>query len=63
MINFFKMKKNEWKVKAALYGAIAVILDKSKDISELLEKLTFALQDVPTDELQDAEMKPTESEV
>ena len=50
--NYFKMKKNEWKIKAMIYGTIADIIDNQKVFVELLQKLYFALKDVPTEELQ-----------
>lgn len=54
MTNYFKMKKNERKVKAALYGATAAVLDNRKDILELIQKIYLSLKDIPTEELQDA---------
>ncbi len=52
MINYLKMKKNEWKVKAMLYGTIAALLDNQKDILKLLQKMYAALKDVPVEELR-----------
>lgn len=52
MFTYLKMKKNEWKVKAFLYGAVAAVLDNQKDVLALLQKMYIALKDVPTDELQ-----------
>ena len=52
MINFIKMKKNEWKIKATVYSAIAAIIDKHKDIFDLVHKMYSVLKDVPIDELQ-----------
>lgn len=52
MFTYLKMKKNEWKVKAFLYGAFAALLDNQKDMLELLQKMYIALKDVPADELQ-----------
>ena len=52
MFTYFKMKKNEWKVKAFLYGAVAAVLDNQKDVLALLQKMYIALKDVPADELQ-----------
>lgn len=54
MITFFKMKKNEWKVKAALYGIIAGIMDNQSEILDLMQKLYVTLKDVPADDLQQA---------
>lgn len=52
MFTYLKMKKNEWKVKAFLYGTVAALLDNQKDVLELLQKMYIALKDVPADELQ-----------
>ena len=52
---FIKMKKNEWKVKAMLYGTIAQIMDNQdeiKDILDLVKRLYEELKDVPTEDLQ-----------
>lgn len=52
MITYFKMKKNEWKVKGQLYGFLAALMDKQKDIAALMQRLYAALKDVPADELR-----------
>ena len=52
MITYLIMKKNEWKVKAMLYGAIAALIDNQKEVLTLLQKLYTALKDVPVEELQ-----------
>ncbi|MFG6358955.1 MAG: hypothetical protein K1W26_19370 [Acetatifactor sp.] len=52
MFTYLKMKKNEWKVKAFLYGSVAALLDNQKDVLEWIQKLYIALKDVPADELQ-----------
>ena len=52
---FIKMKKNEWKVKAMLYGTIAQIMDNQdeiKDMLDLVKRLYEELKDVPTEDLQ-----------
>jgi len=46
------MKKNEWRIKAMLYGAIATLLDNQKDVLKLLQKMYVALKDVPVEELR-----------
>lgn len=53
MFNYIRMKKNEWKVRAALYGAAAAVIDNQKEILELLQKMYAALKDVPAEELRD----------
>ena len=52
MINYIRMKKAEWKIKAVLYGTIAALIDNQKDVIELLKKMYVALKDVPAEELQ-----------
>ena len=52
MINFIKMKKNEWKVKAMFYGTIAALMEQQKDILEVLQKMYTAFKDVPAEELR-----------
>lgn len=52
MINFIRMKRAEWKVKAMVYGTIAALLDNQKEIAELLQKMYVALKDVSADDLQ-----------
>ena len=52
---FIKMKKNEWKFKAMLYGTIAQIMDNQdeiKDMLDLVKRLYEELKDVPTEDLQ-----------
>ena len=55
MISYFIMKRNEWKVKAMLYGTIAQIMDNQdeiKDMINLVKRLYEELKDVPTEDLQ-----------
>ena len=55
MITYFKMQRNEWKVKAMLYGTIAQIMDNQdeiKDMINLVKKLYEELKDVPVEDLQ-----------
>ena len=55
MFDYFKMKKNEWKVKAMLYGTIIQIMDNQdeiKDMIDLVKRLYEELKNVPTDDLQ-----------
>ena len=52
---FIKMKKNEWKVKAMLYGTVAQIMDNQdeiKDMLDLVKRLYEELKNVPTEDLQ-----------
>ena len=55
MFTYFEYKKNEWKVKARLYGTIVQIMDNQdeiKDMLDLVKRLYEELKDVPTDDLQ-----------
>ena len=55
MFDYFKMKKNEWKVKAMLYGTIIQIMDNQDEIKNMLDlvkRLYEELKDVPTEDLQ-----------
>ncbi|MDE5830623.1 MAG: hypothetical protein K2H53_02875 [Clostridia bacterium] len=52
MINFIRMKRNEWKVKAMFYGTIATLIDNQKEVLEFIQKMYIALKDVPAEELQ-----------
>ena len=54
MITYFRMKRNEWKVKAILYGTIAQIMDNQdeiKDMINLVKKLYEELKGIPTEDL------------
>lgn len=50
--NYFRMKKNEWKIKAMIYSTIATLIDNQKEVLELLHKMYIALKDVPAEDLQ-----------
>ena len=55
MITYFRMKRNEWKVKAMLYGTIAQIMDNQdeiKDMINLVKRLYEELKNVHTEDLQ-----------
>ena len=55
MITYFRMKRNEWKVKAMFYGTITQIMDNQNEIMDVLnlvKKLYGELKDVPTEDLQ-----------
>lgn len=46
------MKRNELKIKAMLYGAIAALIENQKETLKLLQKMFIALKDVPAEDLQ-----------
>lgn len=52
MLTYLKMKRNEWKIKAAVYGTIAALIDNQKELLSMLQKMYAALKDVPAEELQ-----------
>ena len=55
MFKYITYKRNEWKVKAMLYGTIAQIMDNQdeiKDMINLVKRLYEELKDVPTEDLQ-----------
>lgn len=51
--NYIKMKRNELKIKAMLYGAIAALMENQKETLKLLQKMFIALKDVPAEDLQE----------
>ena len=55
MITYIKYKRNEWKVKAMLYGTIAQIMDNQDEIKDMInfvKKLYEELKDIPAEDLQ-----------
>ena len=55
MIEYITYKKNEWKVKAMLYGTIAQIMDNQdeiKDMLDLVKRLYEELKDITAEDLQ-----------
>lgn len=52
MFEYFKMKRNEWKVKVMFYRVIIGFVENQKDFIDFIQKLYIAVKDVPTDELR-----------
>ncbi len=52
LINWYKAKKAEIKVKAVFYGAIAGIIDNRSPIITMIQTLFTELKDVPAEELR-----------
>ena len=52
MFNYLKMRRDEIRVKAMVYGAIVDIMENQKELLSFFQKLYAALKDVPPDELQ-----------
>lgn len=42
--NYFRMKRNEWKIKAMIYSTIATLIDNQKEGLKLLQKMYIALK-------------------
>lgn len=57
MFTYFKMKINEWKVKAMFYGLIVEIADNQTTIVEFLKKMYLSLKDVSVDDFKEAFIK------
>lgn len=53
MINYFRMKKNEWKIKNIVYKMILSFIDEKSNMVDLLKKLYITLKDVPIDDLRE----------
>lgn len=52
MFKYFKMKRNEWKIKAAIYGIIASIMDNQQEIIEAVKKIFLSLKDISAEDMQ-----------
>ncbi len=52
MLNYLKMKRNEIKIKAMLYGTIVNFIDNQKDVLNFIQKMYLTLKDIPQEELQ-----------
>lgn len=52
MFKYFKMKKNEWKIKAVIYGIIASVLDNQQEIIETVKKIFLSLKDISAEDMQ-----------
>lgn len=52
MFRYWKMKRNEWKLKGMLYETIIKYIENQKDILALAQNLYVALKDVPVAELR-----------
>lgn len=52
LINWYRAKKAEFKVKAIFYGTIASIIDNQKPIIEMAQALFTELKDVPVEQLR-----------
>lgn len=51
MFTYWKMKKNEWKIRTMFYTTLLAIINNQKDVLGLAQKMYIALKDVPAEEL------------
>lgn len=52
VITYFEMKKNEWKIKKAIYSSIVTVIENQKEITSLAKKLFEAFKDSSVEELR-----------
>ena len=52
VITYFKMKKNEWKIKNAIYSSIVTVIKNQKEITDLAKKLFEAFKDSSVEEIK-----------
>ena len=52
LINWYKAKRAELKVKAMFWGAIAGVIDNQKPIITMIQTLFAELKDVPAEDLR-----------
>lgn len=52
MLAYFRMKKNELKVKVTFYELMANIIDNQKEYIEFIKKIYDSLKDVPVNEFK-----------
>ena len=53
MFTYFKMKKSEWRVKAAFYGTIEKIIDEKADIVTMVKDLYKSCKGMSGDDIRD----------
>ncbi|MCM1059622.1 MAG: hypothetical protein NC452_04950 [Eubacterium sp.] len=53
MFTYFKMKKNEWKIRNAIHDSILGFMENSKDIVNIAKKLFDSVKDMPAEEIRD----------
>ena len=57
LIEYFRMKRNEFKLKNTIYSAVNIFFAEKKDMVDLIHKLYIALKDTPAEELKDEIVK------
>lgn len=53
MFTYFKMKKNEWKIKNAIYNSILGFMKNKQDIVNIAKKLFDYVKDMSGEEIRD----------
>lgn len=53
MNTYFKMKKNEWKIKNAIYNSILGFMKNKQDIVNTTKKLLDSVKDMSGEEIRD----------
>ena len=53
LINWYRAKKAEYKVKAMFYGVILGVIENQEPLIAMVKTLFAELKDVPADELKD----------
>lgn len=52
MLKYFRMKKNELKVKVAFYELMSTMINNRKEYVDFIKRLYDSLKDVPVNELR-----------
>ena len=53
MFTYFKMKKNEWKIRNTIYNSILSVMESKKDIVNTAKKLFDSVKDMSAEDLRD----------
>ncbi len=53
MFTYFKMKKNEWKIRNAVYNSILAFMENKKDIVNTARKLFDSVKDMSAEDIRD----------
>lgn len=52
MFTYFKMKKNEWKIRNAIYNGILGFMENKKDMVNTVKKLFDSVKDMSTEDIR-----------
>lgn len=53
MFTYFKMKRNQWKIRNAIYSNILAVMNNQKEIAGLVKKLLEAFKDSSVEEIRE----------